>query len=418
MKNSIRDTFATATALLAIFILASLTLLVVGCDEGMEMAKDVVGPAMEPEAEKTEEPVIAGDMKQPETDQPGNEQEDPEPTPTITIDGVTNEEDGSIMVVGSGTNLPKGTAVTVTMGDITVTTATKSKKGVWSVTVPAAEAETLPMAAVTITASAEGATSSFEYVPPVPPTITIENVTNEEDGSIMVTGTSTNLPAATVITITLGDVTMTATADEMGVWSTTVPAAEAERLPAGAMDVTAEADTAATVYRFRNVPPVDETALAAAEAERIQIEIINDVYKNYSGTFEQQKSSIISKYGGLFDMNTEIGRSTFRRFAEFHQTKLNLARSYHLTSEEKTKIAEQAFESAYGISFDRSTELVYEIYLDERPEDKALMNRLWQSHGIAMEYLLIRLDHPDATEEEWLELLRESVRAGNVSIVG
>ena len=77
MKNSIRDTFATATTLLTIAALATLTLFVVGCGEGMEMAKDVIGPAAE---ENPQEPTVNGDMKQPEgSDKPTNEQEEPAP---------------------------------------------------------------------------------------------------------------------------------------------------------------------------------------------------------------------------------------------------------------------------------------------------------------------------------------------------
>ena len=77
------------------------------------------------------------------------------------------------------------------------------------------------------------------------PIVTIESMIPADDGSVTISGTSTDLPAETTITVTLGDtITTTATTDSDGNWAITVSAAEIEPLSAGIVTVTAStADT-------------------------------------------------------------------------------------------------------------------------------------------------------------------------------
>ena len=112
-------------------------------------------------------------------------------------------------------------------------------------------------------------------------------------------------------------------------------------------------------------------------------------------------------------METDVGQETFQRFAEYKHKTWILAYSGDLGNEALVK---QYYAEAYGHSYSFAVSLVHDVYLEEKPEDKKLLSIRWQVHGIGMEYLLLQIANPDASDEELIELLRESIRAGNVSI--
>ena len=88
------------------------------------------------------------------------------------------------------------------------------------------------------------------------PVLTINTATSEGDGSVMVSGTSANLPAETTVTITLdGTVTAATAIDEQGTWLTTVPAKKVAQLTAGTVTVTATAVGAEVTSSFEYAPP-------------------------------------------------------------------------------------------------------------------------------------------------------------------
>ncbi len=105
MKN-LNSLVLMVVMLLAIAVLGALALLITGCDEGMNMAKDVVSPKAEPEDQTPEKqtPVIAGDMKQPEEtvtgeteeatsgEMEGSDKSDTDPTEAEEEPGETTEE--------------------------------------------------------------------------------------------------------------------------------------------------------------------------------------------------------------------------------------------------------------------------------------------------------------------------------------
>lgn len=92
------------------------------------------------------------------------------------------------------------------------------------------------------------------------PTLVIEAVNSKEDGSVTVSGTSTNLAAEETITITLGDtVTVTTTTNKTGAWSATVPAKKTARLSPGTIAVKATAKKAAAESSFEIAPPSEPT---------------------------------------------------------------------------------------------------------------------------------------------------------------
>ena len=89
----------------------------------------------------------------------------PPPQPTIIISAAAQSSDGSVRVYGRGTNLPAGTTVTVTLGETVTATAAISSAGIWTVTVPAAKAEDLPIGTVMVTVAAAevSAVGSYEH---------------------------------------------------------------------------------------------------------------------------------------------------------------------------------------------------------------------------------------------------------------
>ena len=263
---------------------------------------------------------------------------------------------------------------------------------------------------------------------PPEPTVTIGAVETEEDGSITVSGTSNNVQAGETVTVTVGDVTTTATTDASGTWSATVSATEALGLSAGTTAVTVSTNTAAGTATTENSfeRAAEQTILGVTitiETERIILDTIMDVFgydeelvKKYPAAFERQYNDYREQYGAVFDVGAEISTATaaFRRFVVYK--KKNIEYSRLPPSRRDPTAPDRDFEEAYGISADYARELVYTIYLEEKPEDRHLLGKLWQKFDIAMEHLLLRLANPDTPEERILELLRESIRAGKVTI--
>ena len=485
MKNSIRDTFATATILLAITAIATLTLLLVGCDEAFNMADDVVGPTTEPEPEKPV-PITTGDMKQPEEVQkspeepptpakPDDKVESPTPladTTPPTVVEVTWYSDWQMTqpLADTSTVHPGDTIYTVvvfsepvthTVADdetarpalsiVTDDTTVQYKMLPHGVSFRSGEAKpinggtddflckyTVPADTVgTLALQIGSATTDLagnsvaevsEHIAPFvvtvlePPTITIESVTNEENGSILVTGTGTNLPAGTVVTVTLGDIAAAATADEVGAWSATVPAEEAATLPVGVLiATTATAETAGgeaiSKSMFENTPFIHGIPIAT-EAERIQINIVVEVFGHDTNlnreNITKKAEKAMRRYGRL-NVESEAGLRTFKRFVEYEWKWDTFRSGPRPPASVALEKAGQYFEEAFGFPKSYARQLVYDIYLVEKPEDKKLLGS-WQLLDISFEYVLIQVENPGATEEEILELLRESIRAGNVSI--
>ncbi len=255
------------------------------------------------------------------------------------------------------------------------------------------------------------------------PTITIGTVAQADDGSVTVSGTSTELAAGETVTITLGGtVTVTTTTDATGAWSVAVPATEAATLAAGATAVTAAAGTATGTSSFERTVPEEVPShgiIVSTEEEQIMLDITIDVW-GYDDTekgrrlLKYQYDFFNSQYGAVFEVGAEISAAAaaFRRFVEYENKKSVLAVSGNFNSVDLN----QYFEEAYGFSAEFSESLVHDIYLEEIPEDKKFLSTGWQAFDIGMEYLLLQLANPDASPEELEELLRESIRAGKVSI--
>ena len=257
-----------------------------------------------------------------------------------------------------------------------------------------------------------------EPEPTPEPTVAIRSAAQQDDGSIVVSGMSTDVPEGTTVTVTLGGtVTATATTDANGNWTTTVPAEEAEKLSAGTVTVTAVAKEATVDSSFEYTVQTTYGIPTPTEEDRVKVEIFAGIVDpDEEEVFVLIYEGIDEDYGTLFDLETEVGRETFKRFVEYDYKQILLSRNPPASFDKKLEILDQYFEEAYGISAEYSDWLVHKVYLDEKPEDEYLLGVGWQTESIAMEHLLLRIANPNATEEEILELLRESIRAGRVTI--
>ena len=260
-------------------------------------------------------------------------------------------------------------------------------------------------------------TTNGELKQPKEPTVAIAAAVQEENGSVTVNGTSTDVPKGTTVTVTLGEnVTANTKTNAKGKWTVTVPAADAEVLPAGTVAVTATTAEATADSSFEYTVQTTYGIPTPTEEDRIKVELYAEVVPIEDGSFQNIYKTVNQRYGSLFDLETEVGQQTFKRFVERYYKQILLARNPPASFDKHLEILEQHFEEAYGISADYARWLVHEVYLQEKPEDAYLLGVRWQTESIAMEHLLLRIANPDATEEQILELLRESIRAGRVTI--
>ena len=167
---------------------------------------------------------------------------------------VNNAEAGadqtlSGVVVGAA----QGDTVTIELGGNTYT-ATVGSNLTWSVNVPAADLQALDDGALTINASVtnvHGNTGSSALDITISAglpglridTIAGDDVINavEQQQNLIITGSSTNLPAGRVVTVLLGGNTYQGVTDSNGNWQVGVPAADLQALTPGTIVVNASA---------------------------------------------------------------------------------------------------------------------------------------------------------------------------------
>ncbi|HAS1030009.1 TPA: Ig-like domain-containing protein [Enterobacter cloacae] len=174
---------------------------------------------------------------------------------TVSDDDVINsaEHAQALMVTGSVTGAEAGDVVTVTINNKSYT-ATVDASGNWSVGVPAADVSALTAGDYTITAAltdkagnSNSATHDVE-VNLTAPVLTIDTVSGddvinstEKTQDLTITGTASGLTAGAVVTVMLNGKAYSATVDDNGLWSTTVPASEVGQLGEALYSVTASA---------------------------------------------------------------------------------------------------------------------------------------------------------------------------------
>ncbi|ADO10259.1 Putative AT-2 family transporter precursor [Pantoea vagans C9-1] len=189
--------------------------------------------------------------------------------PTVTIgqfagdDILSNDEKGTAQTLsGTTTNIEAGQTVTVTLGGQTYL-GTVDGSGNWSVIIPAAALGNLPAGsnAIGVTVSnAAGLTTSetrdisvdAPTTEPGVPALTLNDFAGDNDLSNdekavdqLVSGTTSNVEAGQLVTVTLGGQTYSASVQADGSWSVTVPSAALNALAAGTTTLTVSVSNAA-----------------------------------------------------------------------------------------------------------------------------------------------------------------------------
>ncbi|UHM89485.1 Ig-like domain-containing protein [Rahnella victoriana] len=177
-------------------------------------------------------------------------------TPTITLNAFAGDNvlDGAERQVnqtisGSTTHVTAGQVVTITLNGKTYT-ATVLANGKWSVSVPAADLLGLENGTLTINATVkdtaghtattnENVTVNASLAGIVVNPISGDGQLNQTEAQspLAISGIASNVPAGTVVTVTLNGKTYTGTTTANGSWSINVPAADLQALADGATTV-------------------------------------------------------------------------------------------------------------------------------------------------------------------------------------
>ncbi|WP_315310564.1 Ig-like domain-containing protein [Pantoea vagans] len=189
--------------------------------------------------------------------------------PTVTIgqfagdDILSNDEKGTAQTLsGTTTNIEAGQTVTVTLGGQTYL-GTVDGNGNWSVIIPAAALGNLPAGSnaigVTVSNTAGVTTSETRDISvdapttePGVPALTLndfagDNALSNDEKAVdqLVSGTTSNVEAGQLVTVTLGGQTYSASVQGDGSWSVTVPSAALNALAAGTTTLTVSVSNAA-----------------------------------------------------------------------------------------------------------------------------------------------------------------------------
>ena len=386
-----------------IAILLLLAFAIVGCPETEQIVGPVVTKPSEPAEEPAEPTTTVGDEKQepeepttepkptePETPEEPTEEPDPKPEPTITIGDITPVDSGAVLIVGSSTNLPSMTVITITVGNSITRIATTDPFGNWSMSVPAAEIERLAAGTIIVTASAADISDSSSFVieGPKQDPIEIESVTFYENVQRTKEMTEDSQ-------VRLGD---------LDTIYTEVVLKESVETP---LQIEFSIDGVTTPYNRarKDFRPRD------GEYNELEKGVYLCLYIPLEGT-----------PSGIFDLIIEGVRYTAPteiKPVEVYPTRESIFREYfvggrgipdHVSSD-------PYFRAYFGFPYEFVTQHLINIFLEERPDDGRGL-RYWSAADIAVEYFYLQQHNPDANEEELEELFRESVRGGEVLITG
>ena len=219
-------------------------------------------------------------------------------TPTLTIDPVAGDgvldraEQLSDLLFTGTTNVAPGQTVNVVVNGSSYD-GTVQPGGSWAVSIPAGALSGLTGTQnVTVSVSDVAGNNitqsqSFDVLVSDAPQLAIAPITGdnalnavEATSDLTLTGSSANLPANAVITVTLNNVSYSATVTEGGGWAVTIPTADLTRLPQGAQAVTVTANgvTITQTLDVATLPlsaptletPFGDNVLNSAEANSLQ----------------------------------------------------------------------------------------------------------------------------------------------------
>ncbi len=142
--------------------------------------------------------------------------------PVVTIDGgATVATNDTTPTISGTTDAPAGTAVTVTIGGQTLS-GTVGDGGVWSVTAATLPEGSYPVQASVTVATKTGTATQTVVVDTTAPVVAVDGGATllRNDPTPTLTGT-TDAPAGSTVTVTVGDQSLTTTVTDAGTWSVT-----------------------------------------------------------------------------------------------------------------------------------------------------------------------------------------------------
>jgi len=183
---------------------------------------------------------------------------DPALLPTLTVSAFAGdntldgaEQQTAQVISGTTTNVEAGQTVLITLGTLQYT-ATVQASGAWSVSVPAVDLQTLGDGPATINATvtdvagnpAQG--SDAITVNSTLGGISIDTIAGDNNinvaeaaAGVSISGSTSNVPQGTIVTVSLGGKTYTTTTDAQGNWTVPIPANDLTSLADGTSHVIA-----------------------------------------------------------------------------------------------------------------------------------------------------------------------------------
>jgi len=183
---------------------------------------------------------------------------DPALLPTLTVSAFAGdntldgaEQQTAQVISGTTTNVEAGQTVLITLGTLQYT-ATVQASGAWSVSVPAVDLQTLGDGPATINATvtdvagnpAQG--SDAITVNSTLGGISIDTIAGDNNinvaeaaAGVNISGSTSNVPQGTTVTVSLGGKTYTTTTDAQGNWTVPIPANDLSSLADGTSHVIA-----------------------------------------------------------------------------------------------------------------------------------------------------------------------------------
>ena len=226
--------------------------------------------------------------------------------PTVTLnqfagdDILSNsEKTGAQLLSGTTTNIEAGQPVTVTLGGATFNT-TVAADGSWSVTIPAPTLAALAAGSVTLSVSVSdlagttvSETRDIVVEPPVTapgtPTLTLNAFTDdnllsndEKLDAQAVSGTTTNVEAGQIVTVTLGGQSYSGTVSGDGSWNISIPADALGALATGSTTLIVTVSNAAGTAVSESLPITVEASPTAPDVPTLTIDpfAVDDVLNN------------------------------------------------------------------------------------------------------------------------------------------
>lgn len=233
--------------------------------------------------------------------------------PTVTLnqfagdDILSNsEKTGDQLLSGTTTNIESGQPVTVTLGGETFTT-TVAADGSWSVTIPAPTLAALAAGSVTLSVSVSDLTGTtvsetrdIAVEPPVTapgtPTLTLDAFTgdnllsnDEKLDAQAVSGTTTNVEAGQIVTVTLGGQSYSGTVSDDGSWNISIAADALGALATGSTTLVVTVSNAAGTAVSESLPITVEASPAVPGVPTLTIDqfAVDDVLNNDEKATEQ-----------------------------------------------------------------------------------------------------------------------------------